>query len=260
MRLEQESVPVKHALSRSEFFDRHYSANLPVVITGMMNDWPAMRKWNLDFFARDYGDHQVEVQMDRDKDADYEIERGKHAGTMLFREFVEKVRDSGSNATNDFYMTANNTSNNKKALAGLWNDFTPFPAYLTAHDPAAGFLWFGPRGTITPFHHDLTNNFMAQVMGSKRVKLAPFWDMPLMRNDFNVYSRVDGRVTPVNARPESLDTPQILEVILKPGDLLFIPIGWMHFVEGLEISVTMTFTNFLYDNDFVSFYSTYDRV
>src|SRR5206468_2367912 len=110
---------------------------------------------------------------------------------------------------------------------------------LDGRDPLNGFFWLGPAGTITPFHHDLTNNFMAQVIGRKRVRIAPSWDMPLMANDYHVFSRVDGRETPPSPRP-ALDAPQILECILHPGEILFLPIGCLHFVEGLDISVTVS--------------------
>jgi ribosomal protein L16 Arg81 hydroxylase len=117
----------------------------------------------------------------------------------------------------------------------------------------------GPPGTVTPFHHDLTNNFMAQVIGRKRVKIAPSWDIPLMDNHYHVFSRVDGRVRPSSPHP-SFEEPQILECILNPGEILFLPIGCLHYVEGVDITVTVSFTNFVFDNEFSSFYSTYHRV
>jgi len=164
-----------------------------------------------------------------------------------------------SNGTNDFYLTANNNSSNKKALPELWDDIIQIPEYLDGSDRFGGFLWMGPAGTITPFHHDLTNNFMAQVIGRKRVKIAPSWDMPLMNNDYHVFSRIDGRVTGPNPRPAP-EEPQILECLLNAGEILFLPIGCLHFVEGVETSVTISFTNFVFDNNFSSFYSTYHRV
>ena len=80
-----------------------------------------------------------------------------------------------------------------------------------------------------------------------------------MQNYYHVYSKVDGRVTPPrpSARPEEA---QVLECILNPGEILFLPIGCMHFVEGLDISVTVSFTNFRWDNDFASSYTTYHKV
>jgi hypothetical protein len=246
----------RHRLSRDEFLREYYSTNRPVIITGMMDDWPAMTKWSLDYFASNFGDRVVEVQMGRTAGANYEIEREKYISKTRFGDFVEKVRTVGE--TNDFYLTANNSSANRRVLPELWDDIVQVQEYLAADNPG-GFFWMGPAGTITPFHHDLTNNFMAQVIGRKRLKIAPSWDMPLMLNYLHCFSRVDGRATPPAPRPP-LEQPQILEFILHPGEILFLPIGCLHYVEGLDISVTVSFTNFVFDNDFSSFYTTYGPV
>jgi ribosomal protein L16 Arg81 hydroxylase len=52
----------------------------------------------------------------------------------------------------------------------------------------------------------------------------------------------------------------VIECTLAPGELLFLPIGWWHYVEGLDPSVTMTFTNFLQRNDFARHYDTYHEL
>jgi hypothetical protein len=80
-----------------------------------------------------------------------------------------------------------------------------------------------------------------------------------MQNFLHCYSRVDGRVVPPAPNPP-MEAPQILECIIGPGDILFLPIGCLHYVEGIDISVTVSFINFLFDNDFTSFYSTYHAV
>ena len=201
------------------------------------------------------------MQVDRKAGGhDAELERSNYARSnrrMRFSEFIEKLRTSG--VTNDFYMTANNSSSNKNALPELWNDIVQIPEYLDGNAPQSGFFWLGPAGTITPFHHDLTNNLMAQVIGRKRVKIVPASDLPLMRNLYHVYCEVDGRDMPPAPRAD-FRQPQILECILNPGEILFLPVGCLHFVEGLDISVTVSFTNFVFDNDFSSFYTTYQVV
>jgi hypothetical protein len=250
-------VDRRHKLTRDEFLASYYSTNRPVVITGMMDDWPAMRKWNLDYFQEWFGDREIEVQMGREAGANYEIEREKYLSRIKFSKFVEMVR--AAKGTNDFYLTANNNSSNKQALPELWDDIIQIPEYLDATDPLGGFFWMGPPGTITPFHHDLTNNFMAQVLGRKRVKIAPSWDMPLMKNNYHVYCQVDGRTAPPLPHP-GLWEPQIIECILSPGEILFLPIGCLHFVEGIDVTVTVSFTNFVFDNDFNTFYSTFHGV
>jgi hypothetical protein len=250
-------VERRHRLSRGEFLDEYYSTNRPVIITGMLEDWPAMQKWNLDYFSQNFGDREIEVQFGRTAGENYEIEREKYLRIVKMADFVEMVRTAEK--TNDFYLTANNNSNNKQTLPELWDDIVQIPEYLSGLNPLNGFFWMGPPGTITPFHHDLTNNFMAQVIGRKRVKIAPSWDIPLMHNHLHCYSKLDGRVMPPTPRAGP-DEPQIHECILERGEILFLPVGCMHFVEGVDISVTVSFTSFVFDNDFSSFYSTYNAV
>ena len=208
------TIERRHRLSRSEFLDRYYCASRPVIITGMMDDWPALEKWSLDYFAREFGDREVEVQVGRSASDNYEADRDRFRRKMIFSEFIEKVGSSGKN--NDIYITASNSSANKAVLPELWDDIIQIPEYLDATSVQNGFFWFGPAGTITPFHHDLTNNFMAQVIGRKRILLAPSWDMPLMRNLSHVYCELDGRAMPPDPRAE-LREPADFRVRTQPG-------------------------------------------
>ncbi|GAA3209219.1 cupin-like domain-containing protein [Actinocorallia longicatena] len=255
-RLREDSgeVPRRDRLSAERFFEDHYYVNRPVVISGMFEDWPARTKWNLDYFRENFGDRKVEVQLGRDSDPEFEINRQAHTKNMLFGEYVDMVANAGS--TNDFYITANNTGSNKQALAELWDDITPIAEYLDGSSPDSGFFWLGPAGTKTPFHHDLTNNFMAQVIGRKRVKLVPMTDTIHMYNHTHCYTTVDGFDIDYAAHPDVANT-QIIECEIGPGDLLFIPIGWWHCVEGLDVSVTMSFINFHEKNDFSATYRAY---
>ena len=42
--------------------------------------------------------------------------------------------------------------------------------------------------------------------------------------------------------------------------LLFLPVGWWHYVKGLSISMTVTFTNFVFANDFSSSDTTFEML
>jgi hypothetical protein len=250
-RLRDGEVPRIHQLSREAFLDGYYTAGRPVIITGMMENWPAMTRWSLDYFNERCGDREVEIQFGRDSDDQYELRKTVHRKTMLFGDYVELVRNAGR--SNNFYMTAYNEGQNRKALDVLWQDIVQIPEYLDDSGPTQGFLWFGPAGTITPFHHDLTNNFMAQVMGRKRVLLMPACEIASVYNHEHCFTHVDGRQIDLQRYPRMRDV-QVLSCTLNPGEVLFLPVGWWHFVEGLDISVTVSFTNFLWDNDFTAEY------
>ncbi|MEO7066291.1 MAG: cupin-like domain-containing protein [Rhodanobacter sp.] len=250
-RLRPPVVERRAKLTSEEFLTEFYSVNRPVIITGMINHWPALEKWNLDYFRQHFGEREVEVQFGRNADADYELNSIAHKRKMKFSEYVDLVDRSGR--TNDFYMTANNDSLNREALIELWDDVVPMPEYLNVTPDNRGFFWFGPAGTVTPFHHDLTNNFMAQVIGRKRLRLIPACELANMYNQRHCFTPIDGRDIDVKRFPAAANA-QVLECVLEPGEILFLPVGYWHFVEGLDISVTMTFTNFRWDNDFYSNY------
>lgn len=250
-RLRSPEIPKIHKLSADAFLNDFYTTSRPVIITGMMEDWPAMQKWDFDYFKSSLGDREVQVQFGRNSDEHYELNKLKHQKSMQFGEYVELVRNAGT--TNDFYMTANNDSLNRVALEPLWQDIVSIPEYLDPSIPGHGFFWFGPAGTITPFHHDLTNNFMAQVIGRKRVKIVAACDVPYMYNHEHCFTYVDARKIDYERFP-AMKEVTVLDCVIGPGDVLFLPVGCWHFVEGLDVSVTVSFTNFRWDNDFTGNY------
>lgn len=250
-------VERRHALSAEAFFEQYYFRNRPVIITGMMDHWPALHRWSCHYLRQRCGDAQVEVQMGRGSDAQYEINSQQHKKVMRFGEYVDRVESAGP--TNDFYMTANNSSLNKQALRALWDDVQLWPQYLDTQSPDDGFFWFGPAGVKTPFHHDLTNNFLAQVVGRKRVKLIPACELAYVYNNRHCFTPVDGGEPDLGRFP-LMAQAQMMECELQPGEILFLPVGCWHYVEGLDISISMSFINFRFDNDYSSFYRTYQSV
>ncbi len=240
----------REKLSSETFLAEYYSTNRPVIITGMLEDWPARHKWNCSWFRETLAEREVEVQFGRERDADYEKNSIAHKKKIRFGEYIDLVERGPSN---DFYMTANNDSANRVQLTELWQDILPLPDYLDPAASGAGFFWFGPAGTITPLHHDLTNNFMAQIFGRKRIKLISVAETARLANSRHCFSEIDLRQPDLARFPAFADVP-VAECILNPGEILFLPVGWWHYVEGLDISVTMSFTNFRWDNDFYSHY------
>ncbi|MNY67216.1 Cupin superfamily protein [compost metagenome] len=64
---------------------------------------------------------------------------------------------------------------------------------------------------------------------------------------------MDGRAIDLQRFPAMAGVP-VLDCVLAPGEILFLPVGWWHFVEALDVSITVSATNFRWDNDFYSNY------
>lgn len=245
-------LAVVDAISPEAFYRDFYALNRPAKLTGLVDHWPAMALWSLDHFAAMAGDRIVEAQVQRESAADYELAKDAHRRGLRFAEFIEWLRVD--EPSNDVYLTAYNSGTNAVALAPLWQDIGDV-AILTARSDRDGFLWLGPRGTLTPWHHDLTNNLLVQVMGEKRVRMSPPWAWARMRNSTHCFSEWGN--APLPAGPGDEVHPPVIECVIGPGEAIFLPVGWWHQVEALTLSASVSFTNFARENAHVEDYSSY---
>ncbi|KAI0848249.1 Clavaminate synthase-like protein [Daldinia vernicosa] len=121
--------------------------------------------------------------------------------------------------------------------------------------------WFGPPGTITPLHTDPYHNLLTQVVGRKYVRLYSPLNTERMKArgkengvEMGNTSLMDvGVVEGWDEIPDdekdglseedlaSFKEIPFLDCILEPGDALYIPIGWWHYVRGLSVSFSVSF-------------------
>ncbi len=240
------------AIDPERFYRDFYARNRPVRLTGLVTHWPALTRWGLDHFAAMAGERMVEAQVARVGADDYELAKDNHRRLVRFADLVEWLR--ADEASNDVYVTAYNSGTNAASLGPLWDDLGPV-ALLDRRSDRDGFLWLGPRGTLTPWHHDLTNNLLVQVMGAKRVSLAPPWALARMRNHQHCFSGWGNE--PLAAGPGDADRPPVIETVIAPGEAIFLPVGWWHAVEAVDLSASITFTNFRRANAHVEDYRSF---
>lgn len=242
------TIERRNNLPRDEFLEKYYSTNRPVVLLDLMKNWNARTVWNPSYFKAFCGNETVEVMAGRDSDERYEVNSESHKTTMLFGDYIDRITKAGKG--NDYYLVANNNLLQREGMKQLLDDIEIFPEYLDeSHADGGVFFWFGPAGTITPLHHDAMNIFMSQVVGRKRVTLIPSCQIHRLYNDMGVYSEVNFEDPNYSEYPEFREA-QVRSLVLKPGEVLFIPVGWWHHVHSLDLSVTVSFTNFLFPNHY----------
>lgn len=236
-------------ITGEEFLDQFYAPGRPVVIAGEIDDWPARKLWTPDYLRDKLAGRVVEYQGGRNTSPQSERFKDDHKVQAPFEQFLDAIE---AQEGNDAYLTAYNSATNAEALRPLRADMGRLDKYLSYDtDEEAGMLWMGPRGTFTALHHDLTNNLLVQVAGRKKVILAPAAELPNLYNDRHVFSEVRDVSDPALdlERYARLRDVEFQEVILAPGDALFLPIGWWHQVESLDFAVSVTYTNFRWPND-----------
>ena len=112
-------------------------------------------------------------------------------------------------------------------------------------------VWIGPGGTVSPLHTDPYHNLLCQVVGQKYVRLySPYETEKLYPKvvekdeiDMSNTSQVDVEAdSKVNERdfPHFKDA-DYMETILNEGDILYIPVGWWHYVRSLTVSMSVSF-------------------
>ena len=241
-------VEKRSHLSHDEFIQRYVRGCRPLVITGIARDWPAMTRWSPDDLKRRFGHLDVEIQDGRDADPKYEENKLNHRRIAPLGAFVDRVMNGG--ATNDYYMTANNEALRRPELAPLLDDIGALPDYCDRGQLAQrSSFWFGPAGTLTPLHHDTIMLFHTQIVGRKRWRLISPLDTPRLYNHNNVFSPIDLDRLDFNRYPLFRGV-KVLDVVVEPGETMFLPLAWWHQVVSLDVSLSFSYTNLAAPNEF----------
>ncbi len=251
--LQQQAADYTHVEKRSripreEFIERYVRGCRPVVITDMARDWPAMKNWSFAEFKRRYGAMTVQVQAGREKDDNFEVNKLQHKHMTNFAAFLDRLVTSSPN--NDEYLTANNELLRRPEFQGLLDEVGPLPDYCDRASLArCASLWVGPAGTKTPLHHDTLMLLHTQIVGRKRWRFIAPSSAPRLYNDYDVYSPVNFEALDLASFPEAAKV-KVLDVVVEPGETVFLPLAWWHQVTSLDKCISLSFTNLDVPNQF----------
>lgn len=237
----ENSVSVLHSPPSIEHFSTNFmETNTPVIIKGCMDFWPALntRPWSLNYFKQIAGYRLVPVEVGSKYTEDSWSQK-----LMTINEFIDLYVAKADSPTNEPGYLAQHQLFDQ--ITELKNDIT-IPSYcgLGECDDVDINAWFGPTGTISPLHHDIKNNFLAQVVGRKYIRLySTDYTSKLYPHSshlLNNTSQVDVENPDLEKFPLFKDLPY-LECVLSAGEMLYIPPMYWHYVRSLSTSFSVSF-------------------
>ncbi|KAA0192278.1 hypothetical protein HAZT_HAZT010888 [Hyalella azteca] len=106
-------------------------------------------------------------------------------------------------------------------------------------------VWIGTKGAHTPCHIDTYGcNLVTQVLGAKKWTLFPpqqsecLYPTRIPYEESSIYSQIDFKNVDINRFPKIQNSTPFV-VTLNPGDVLFVPKHWWHFVETEQFSISV---------------------
>lgn len=229
---------------------------LPVVVTGAMHDWPA-RSWSVQHLQQ-FGFRIVPVEISHNggdyrdlhapaSDRHFEADVGVPLALLLESMQAAKERQSPFAKEKQSPVLLYAAQVDLISLIPELESGIRTPPLSAISDRLyKRNTWLGPPGTVTPLHCDPYCNMFCQVWGSKYVRmydqkhaqqLYPFSN-PFLRNTSQV--KVDMQSKEYPDFPGFSEVPY-LEHHLQPGEMLFIPKKYWHFIQALDISWSVSY-------------------
>ena len=207
---------------------RMRSNRSPIIVRSAMGCWPALSRWDVEYLEEKIGAGQkVAVSVSPDGVFHIDPARGFRLARMTFGHYLEHISRLDSPAEHYYLMQAPIP----EKFPALQADFNT-PEFIGKKQPCSINLWLGKPGTVAPLHYDAADNFLTQIQGLKRVVLYSLDDLPKFCPN-PLFADVVKYPAFAMARP--------FECTLRKGEMLFIPAGWWHQVQTLELSVSVNF-------------------
>lgn len=243
----QFTIERRRNLSYDEFAQEYLFPLKPVIVTDVLNKWPAMERWTLDFFKSEFGARRF-------FNYGAEFEPIQHEFTLA--QLIDRVLESTEHNPAPYFRNKVLTDISPCLLADIhplpeylypnWHgeDYLVNPVHKILKRGSAIELFIGGKGSTFPvLHYDGcgAHAFLMHIHGQKEYILYPpeqepfLYPAPTKRNTSSIdVSNPDFEEFPLfrNAVPTRF--------ILEPGEMLFVPSHWWHTARMLTPCITLS--------------------
>lgn len=223
-------------VDRAVFYRDYVAQSKPVVITGLVDEWPALQKWDMDYFAENYG--KVKPVTVGVRNGRYDFDPANGVG-VFFSELENTINsiEKGDDTNGYAIITGDEVFPSDIKNDYPVHDYCKFGSYLRVR------IFIGPKGTITAMHQDLFENLYTMIKGSKRIILFKPSDH-VYRNSF--LSKMPNFTKSDPEKPNYEKYPKMMYaqpyvVDLKAGETLYLPSLWWHYLRNIEESIAVSY-------------------
>jgi Cupin-like domain len=222
-------------------FAREFRHQRPVLLDGVSGAFPMLRSWRVERLARMFAGRSFPC---------YESRLDGPISTM--GDLREQVQESAMTCAG-FLLRAGLPQPWRAQLRIRLSDSDIrsrlesqliYPAGLlpTSADPTHTAVWLASPGSRTPVHRDGGDGLLCQIAGRKRAHIfAPDAEEDVLRaiREIRAYP---GLFTEFE-REHADATPPHFCVDLNPGQVLYIPKGWLHDIDSPDVSASLVLRN-----------------
>lgn len=262
-RLQLTEIPRIRNISKEDFIENYVKPQKPVVIEQLIEDWPAYKKWSLDYIDEIAGDRTVPLYDDRPISSKFKFNE-PHL-KMKMSEYISLLKSKPTNYRIFLYHLM-------KEVPALQKDFK-FPDMGLRFLKQLPMLFFGGENSKVFMHYDIdfANILHFHFHGKKQCILYPpsqskyLYKVPhalISREDID-FTNPDFEKFPALKEAEGYVTN------LNHGETLYMPEGYWHqmtyLTPGFSMSLRATsrnITNFskaVYNLAFMRYFDNYMR-
>jgi ribosomal protein L16 Arg81 hydroxylase len=223
--------------SYEQFRDDYLERRVPVLVSGALDGWPALRRWNLEHIGRAIGSRRISPVIAHRGRWSVDVREGMRTEEMDFPTYRAEI-ESGEVR---HYL--------RLALEGPFSDLLAdeyeLPIYCRKRIFMKKNLWVGSAGASSGLHYDMMHNVVAQIVGRRRVVL--FAPEEARRLYAYPVRSLAWHHSPIRVEEPDLERfpafagARRFEVEIGRGEMLFIPKGWWHHFASVEDAIAINF-------------------
>lgn len=236
------SIPRVHRPSPELFLSEFVARQKPVILTGIVDEWPALQRWTPEYLREKLGALTVKVRRSTDGFFTGDPEKGFDGliDEMNFADYSDFATGAKSIPGKRLYLQLQPLMELRPIV-----DDVRIPDVLKGQHLMAKGFWYGPGDNVSPLHFDPDPGILVQLRGRKK-----FWMVSPTQVDRIYPNPLFSPISTISQldleKPDFERFPLAKDVIayegtIEPGEAMFIPPTWWHQVRSLDLTLSVNF-------------------